>query len=147
MPAGCEFICNNENCNCYKSGFTMTGPWPMAKIEIIIANMNPRNEVQEQVRKNLIKMKDEGRKYGLINFPNENKLTTNAYRVSLWSEDAKCIWNYDIPSEEYENWIQPQECPKTGGKLIPFKDVVENGIKCPSCGEELKQSRWATKEA
>ena len=30
MPAGCDFICRNSNCEHFNNGFVITGPWPMA---------------------------------------------------------------------------------------------------------------------
>ncbi len=147
MPAGCEFICENPICESFKKGFLITGNWPMAPIELVIANLNPINVVQDAVRKQFIALKDEGRKLALITFPNDAKISTTAYRVSLWSEDAKCVWNYDVPIEEMETWIPPEKCPKTGGKLYSFNEIVELGINCPSCNAPLKQSRWFTKEA
>ncbi len=147
MPAGCEFICENQICESFKKGFIITGNWPMAPIELVIANLNPRNVVQNEVRNQFIALRDQGRKLALITFPNEAKIDATAYRVSLWSEDAKCIWNYDVAIEDMDTWKPPEKCPTTGGKLYTFNEIVDLGIKCPTCNTPLKQSRWFTKEA
>lgn len=151
MPAGCEFICKNPKCEHFKSGFIITAPWPMGKIQLII--LSTQVEENPKFKEELIKLKNNGKKLACINYPNIEKIPTEAYRVQLWSNEAKCIWEYivdDNVRQNYENSIEtadlPTTCPKTGFKLNNFYDVVTNGINCPHCKEKLFQSRWFTQE-
>jgi len=151
MPAGCEFICKNPNCKHVNSGFVLTAPWPMGKIQLAILSAQVREH--PKFKKELIKLKNEGRKLVCITYPNIDKIPTEAYRIQLWSNDAKCIWEYQVDEKikiDYDNLVDnseiPKTCPKTGCKLLNFFDVVNSGINCPHCNEKLLQSRWFTNE-
>ena len=149
MPAGCEFICKNNKCENYKSGFIITSQWPMGKIELVI-NSN-RVKGNKGLRDHLIDQKDNGEKYASIQLPNDEEVPIIAYRVSLWSDEAKCIYSYPVVIPDLENQEQyikeanlPEICEKTGCKLRNFDSVISDGINCPSCNEKLQQNRWFT---
>ena len=74
MPAGCEFICKNKKCKCYDAGFIITDAWPVARIELIIE----QNQVKknESFRNQIIEMKNNGRKYFKIQYPNDKHTRT-----------------------------------------------------------------------
>jgi len=155
MPAGCDFICNNSECDQYKNGFVITGPWPMGQIELIISSLSKSLIVKpanKNVLQQIINQKNQGRKYACIVYPNNDKIKTIAYRIQLWSPDAKCIWDYDIECDNEtlcENIAKanlPIMCPKTSGPLFTFNEVTRDGIVCSFCGEKLQQSRWFTNE-
>lgn len=48
MPDGCEFVCKNESCEYYNTGFNITGPWAMGKIELIINAPNVKKDKELQ---------------------------------------------------------------------------------------------------
>lgn len=153
MPAGCDFICKNETCDYFNTGFVMTSPWPMGKICLVISS--EKVQKKEAILKKLIKQKDEGEKFACISLPNEEEIPIVAYRIQLWSEDAKCIWNYTVEATSQEEALDlienektdvPSVCPKTGCKLLDFSEIIKKNICCPSCGEELTQSRWFSNE-
>lgn len=151
MPAGCEFICQNKMCEHYNKGFNMTSNWPMGRIELIINAPNVKKS--PSFRDGLIKLKNEGRKYACITYPNVSQIKTEAYRVQLWSNDAHCLWQYDIESDEETNLSDlinqeklPKVCPKTGGEMWTFDQTTKNGIICPHCGVTMRQDRWFTNE-
>lgn len=152
MPAGCEFICNNESCEHVRKGFSITAPWPLGRIELLINAPNIKNK--KLFRDNLINLKNDGRKHACIIYPNEANVKTEGFRVSYWSPEAKCVWQYDvlvINREDLEEAIRndsniPDSCPKTGCKLLSFNEITEEGIPCPHCGEKMLQSRWFTNE-
>jgi hypothetical protein len=155
MPAGCDFICNNNQCSQYKNGFVITAPWPMGKIELIISSLSKSlivKPLNQSVLDKMIEYKNSGRKYACIIYPNKDNIETAAYRVQLWSPKAKCIWDFDIESngESLQESIHksniPNVCPKTGEPLLNFTEVTKEGINCPFCGEKLQQSRWFTNE-
>lgn len=147
MPAGCEFICQNVECLHYNSGFSMTGPWPLGKIEKIVANINPTLQKQIEYKEDLVRWKNEGRKLACLILPNAAKVPIEGYRVNMWDETAKCIWNYDVvlqDGETLEDGIVrsvPKESQE-GNKLKDFSETVNDGVLCPHCGEKMKESRW-----
>jgi len=152
MPSGCEFICENEDCIHVNKGFSFTEAWPLGKIELLINA--PIIKRKSEFRDGLIKLKDEGRKYACITYPNEAGIDTEGYRVNYWSPDANQIWQYDIMEKNKSNVASkieesldiPYKCPKTNGRLMDFKEVIAEGIYCPHCGDEMKQDRWFTNE-
>ena len=155
MPAGCDFICKNKDCKYCNSGFAVTAPWPMGQIELIIAKLNSPVKSSQELKQQLIEFKREGRKLACIVFPNTNEIKTEAYRVQLWSPQASCIWAYEIPYEQGKSVeelistsnILPDKCPKTGGELMTFAQLLSKSPSCPGCNKELTQSRWFSKDA
>ena len=141
MPAGCDFVCSNINCLQYKSGFSINSIWPMAKIDLVIANTH-QIECKEQLKK----WQDAGREYACIVFPNKAQIPIAAYRVDMWDDKTQCIWNFDVILNEGENVEDaikrqvPNE--KNGNPLMSFSEISEKGIKCPYCNTEMEQKRW-----
>lgn len=153
MPAGCDFICKNKDCQHYNTGFTITAPWPMAKIEMVISKLNTNIKSHLDLKEKLVSYKNEGRKFACIIFPNTDNLKTEAYRIQLWSPKANCVWAYEVPydgdtsmSDILTSDILPKTCPQTGGELMTFNKVIKENIKCPYCNSELIQSRWFSKD-
>ena len=150
MPASCEFICKNKDCQLYNTGFTMTQPWPMASAEIVIADMvsNKPLKVQEKMLPKLIERKNQGKKYLCITLPNTSDVEITAYRIQQWSDGAKCVYEdyvEVVPGEAFNETVLkanlPTVCPTTGCTLKTFNTVVTEGIECPSCKKKLEQSR------
>lgn len=156
MPAGCDFTCKNEECEQCDSGIVITAPWPLGKIELIINAPNVKEK--EEFREGLIKMKNDGAKFACITYPNVAYLDTFGYRVQLWCPSCPCIWNYDVMLTEEcttfeEAYAKAKEegdipfvCPKCEEDLMEYDDVLEEGIPCPFCKDELQQNRWMAKE-
>ena len=120
MPVGCEFVCQNKSCDCFNQGFNIAGPWPMGKIELVLNAPNVKKE--PEFRQGLIDLKNQGRKYACITFPNVSRIPTVAYRVNMWSERAHCLYQHDVEvveDEALEEAISkaniPSVCPKTEG--------------------------------
>jgi len=95
----------------------------------------------------LIKLKNEGRKYACITYPNISNIKTLAYRVHMWSKQASCVWQYDVIAKDYDELVKnmkdvPSVCPTSGGELWDFERTVKEGISCPHCKVLMKQSRW-----
>ena len=142
MPAGCDFVCKNEKCDCCETGFTMTGPWPMGDIGEVIDSLSSEERIKE-----LMKLKKEGREFACIAYPNDKDIYIDRYRINFWSVEGNCIWQYDIVVEDdIESAILdsdiPKLCPKTGSELLNYNDTIQQGINCPHCKEKLKQTRW-----
>ena len=148
MPAGCEFFCDNEECKYFKSGFVITAPWPMANIGLIISSLKEN----DSFRSELIQLKNKGKKYACITFPNIKGIQSEMYRIQMWDDKDKCIWEYLIPYNEIQSVesiythssVQSESIVKN--PLKNFNEVVNDGILCPSCNQKLKQSRWFTNE-
>jgi len=156
MPAGCDFTCKNEECEQYDSGLVLTSPWPMGKIELVINASNVKDK--EEFRDGLVELKNNGQKYACITYPNVSYIDTIAYQVQLWCKSCLCIWKYDIVLTEdcpdfetayakaKENGDVPDTCPKCSGELEDYESVLEDGIACPFCKEDMQQNRWMAKE-
>lgn len=151
MPAGCDFICKNEKCDNFDTGFTMTAPWPMGSIFKVI--QSKKVEEHPDIREQLMEMKKQGRQFAIINFPDPDEIDIKAYRVQMWSPSAQIMWEFDIEAEnedeledKLDNPDVPKECPKTGEPLLDFHEVTNEGVKCPSCRKKLLQNRWFTNE-
>lgn len=160
--SGCNFLCDNEKCNYYNTGFVLTSPWPLGDIELVINDINvvKNNDLREQ----LIRWKLEGRKYARINMPNIHKIPTLGYRTEMWCDKCPCAWSYDFitvalskadkDDKELEDLIKdaridgriPNNCEKCNAVLKTFSEVLEDGIYCPSCKEKLAQSTWFSNE-
>jgi hypothetical protein len=145
MPAGCDFVCENNLCECFKKGFSITSPWPMGNIEDVI-------EASSDIgfKNALLNLKNQGRNYACITLPNVDNIEIKAYRINMWSNEANCIWQYDInyDGEEIEELIEnpliPDKCPKTSCELWNFETIIKNEILCPHCKQIMKQTRWFT---
>ena len=156
MPAGCDFICKNEKCEHKEKGFTLTAPWPMGKIELVINAPNVKEN--KKFRKGLVKLKNDGKKYACITYPNTASIDIIAYQVNLWCKSCPCLWKYDvILSEGYDTFEGaykkaildkdiPEKCPTCNEKLFIYDEVLEEGVSCPSCKKDMRQDRWMAKE-
>ena len=151
MPAGCDFICNNVNCLEYRAGFSITAPWPLAKIENILAAINEKMPSQTEYKEQLQKWRNEGRQFACLILPNVNNVPIAAYRVNMWDNEKRCIWNFDVEVKEGQTLeeaiaeIVPKQT-ENGTKLESFGEILKNQIKCPHCGVEMEQSRWFSNE-
>ena len=152
MPAGCDFICKNEECEFLNFGFTMTALWPMGKICIVLNSEKCKKD--NELRNYLIEEKRNGKKLACIIFPNIEEIPIVAYRAQLWSPMAKCIWEYHIEETSAEEAmikmsdenIVPSKCSKTGCELIDFHSAIKIGLDCPKCNTKLFQNRWFSED-
>lgn len=152
MPAGCEFTCMNEDCEHYKAGFVLTGSWPLGRIELVIED--PKVKENAAFREELLQRKKDGFKYVCITYPNNAEIPCEGYRVQLWCDSCKCIWNHDVMLESKDDTLEkalqrgtlPTSCNKCNSELKDFQTVIDGGIPCPHCGVDLQQNRWISKE-
>jgi len=151
MPAGCEFICRNEECEHANTGFTVLGSWPIGVIDLIINTK--KVQALEGFRNNLLSLKSEGEEYACINYPNIDKIPIVGYRVNKWCNTCRMIHNINIILEDGDTFEEALEkfeggdrCFQCDGYLLDFEELVEDGIDCPYCKEQLVQSRWFANE-
>ena len=147
MPAGCDFTCKNDKCEQHKNGFTITSPWPMGRIELIINSTKIKEN--KEFRDYLIAQKNNGEKLACIQLPDDDKIPVIAYKVSLWDDNKKCINSYPIMESNIDNLeeaIKNADFTKSSISdiLRDFNDLIANGIICPFCKEKLTQNRWFT---
>jgi len=153
--SGCNFICDNNKCKHYKTGFVLYSPWQIGDIELIINDLNviKNNDAREQ----LIKWKMEGRKHAIINMPNIHKIPSLGYRIQMWCNKCHIPWSYDILNPENKeldilieeakkNCLIPEKCVQCNETLRDFVNVVNDGIVCWACNEKLAQHSWFSNE-
>ena len=151
MAAGCEFICKNEDCPNYETGFTITGPWPMGQISLIVRASNLKK--MPEFCAALLEKKEQGETHACITLPNVDDIPVEAYRIQKWCNACSCVWSFavhvegDMSLEEaIEQSDAPEACPQCGGYMLDFERVIDEGLLCPSCNEPLFQSRWFSNE-
>ena len=173
MPAGCDYVCENEACSCHSTGFTLTSIWPLGDIERVMVARNV-SRVPELV-KGLEEEKAHDHFLACINFPNVDSIPYIGYRVSKWCKKCTCLWKFDvmIPEERLleqgnpidkaslkafdeqkekevkkatEDGAIENECPTCKERLTTFEELLEDGLPCPHCHEELSQQRWYSNE-
>jgi len=155
MPAGCDFICKNEECEHNGKGIVIIAPWPLGDINKIIDA--PNVSKHEQLRNELLKLKIEGRKYACINYPNIDEIGTEGYRVHKWCSKCNRLWTYDAMVQDENETIEdtlgkadiPEKCLICDAVLQDFNSLVSEdgvGINCPHCKKPMVMSTWFSNE-
>ena len=150
MPAGCDFLCDNVECKYHKGGFVITGAWELGDIDLVINS--PVVEDNKEHQDGMKRLKERGRKYACINYPNFSEIPTAGYRLHRFCTKCMVLWTYDAMLSEDNDTLEkaeaalniPEECPKCGDKMFDFQGLLEEGVECPHCHEEMKQSRWCS---
>lgn len=156
MPAGCEFYCDNRKCASYRTGFTIRGAWPLGNVSLVIDSSSVRQN--KEFQQQLIKLKEAGRKHVCLTLPNTDAIPVEGFRFTNWCDACLCVWENDVffteeeqsqwedknlvPDEWFDNVAINNACPKCKEQLKSFDSVVEDGISCPTCKDDLQQSRW-----
>jgi hypothetical protein len=143
--AGYEFVCKNEKCKCFNTGFSLYKEWPIAYIDHIINSKSITQDIKEHLYKN----KYEGRKYALVTLPNTENIKIIGKRIQLFCQKDGIIWEREIVDKNhrtfYDKGITDLYCDKCKERLITADEARENGIMCPSCKEKLICSIWFSK--
>jgi len=143
---GCTFICKNEKCKCFETGFSMTGLWPLGDLNILIEKADDK-EYKEQLKRK----QAAGIKYAKINFPNTLEIPTVGYSIEKFCKECKRIQTCDIKNYDDET---PETCDICNKPYITFQEACGkeddegnlNGLECPFCGEKMFQERWYVNE-
>ena len=159
MPAGSDFVCENDKCKEHRKGIVILNIWPLGDISKVIDAKNVQEK--EEFCKGLMALRDQGRKHACINFPNTDKIPVSGYRVQNWCQNCFCIWGWDImfgedivdpkqASDRFPGALAkepiPSLCPKCNGELKDFKKILEDGIICLHCKEKMKTYAWFSNE-
>ena len=155
MPSGCEFVCENEDCKCCGSGFTMHDFWPVVKIDDIL-NIQNEVELPEGFIEAMEKRKKDGREFCLVPYPIPEGVEPLGVRVQLWCSEPPSIIDEDIDCEYLPDLLEEKgekvltmivstngfTKEKDGVSLKTYRDCLFQGILCPHCGEKMGQSNW-----
>jgi len=143
--AGCDFVCVNKDCAHFDKGITMSGPWPIGDIDLVIHSERVRADVELQ--KQIQSHKDFGEKYAIISFPNKDNIPKVGVRIQKWCPKCPAIWNYNVLNKGEVAIEEPNEtCFQCKEVLLDFDEVIKQGILCPHCKKEMQQRRWTTNE-
>jgi len=132
---GFEFVCKNEKCSYFNTGFALYQDWPISYIDDVINSKSTPVDLKEH----LIKNKKEGRKYALITLPNKENIEIIGKRIQLFCKKDTIIWERDLVNK---NDIIDMYCDKCRERLITVNEAKKNGILCPNCKEKLSCSTW-----
>jgi len=132
---GYEFVCKNEKCGYCNTGFSLYKEWPISRIDCVISSKS----IPKDLKKRLIKNKNEGRKYALITLPNKENIEIIGKRIQLFCKKDCIIWEREIVDK---NDIINMYCDKCKERLITADEARESGILCPNCKEKLSCSTW-----
>jgi len=134
---GYEFVCKNEKCSYFNTGFSLYKEWPISDIDTIINSkvVQKNKDLQEH----LIKNKKEGRKYALVTLPNEENIPILGKRIQLFCKKDCIIWERDLVSK---NDILNMYCDKCKERLITADEARKDGILCPKCQIKLTYTIW-----
>jgi thiol-disulfide isomerase/thioredoxin len=149
MPAGVDFTCKNEECECFNTKVTILSSWPIADIDDVIGSIKI-----EEYKVEFEKAKQNGKKYACIKFPNEDEVKMVGWKVQSWCSKCPRIGEDEIllshPDETFEEAMErydlPEKCPVCEGDLKSFDELIEEGMLCPFCNEEMEMERWFAKE-
>jgi hypothetical protein len=161
MPSGCEFLCDNVNCQNYGSGFTMHDFWPVASISDLLSHP-PETGYPEGFVKAMEQRLHEGRKFGIVFYPLQEGIDLKGIRVQLWQQDPPTIIDEDIEVEGLSEEIEKKgekvmdeivtgmrmrrefKIRRDGYVLRTYRECFHGGIPCPSCGQVLSKRNWFT---
>ena len=149
MPAGVDFICKNEDCECFNKSITIISAWPIAKIEEVIETIK-----DEDYKRMFESAKDNGQKYACIQFPNEKNINMVGWKIQSWCENCPRIGEDEVlleeSNEKFESAISnnplTKNCLVCNHELKSFDDLLEGGMCCPFCNKEMVEERWFAKE-
>ena len=131
---GFEFVCKNEKCSYFNTGFSLYKEWPITYIDRVI-----NSKISQDLKDHLIKNKNEGRKYAIIALPNKENIEIIGKRIQLFCKKDFIIWERDLANK---NDAIDMYCDKCKERLITADEARENGILCPNCKEKLICSTW-----
>jgi len=127
---GCNFTCRNKECKFLDTGFTITGSWPLGKIDDVIENTD-----DDELRDQLIKKKEAGYEYSKITYPDPYITEIATYAVEKYCPKCTRIQTFEKGNEQ-------DICQVCGEEYLDFEQSTTDGLPCPSCGEKLEQVRW-----
>ena len=143
MAEGCDFHCNNKDCNNFGKVIILHGIWPTKNIDEAI------DESEDPERKEaLVHRKEEGRTTALFVFPQDNKKNPVGYRMQFYCPSCLRIEDFDCsPDREqaYKLYKFPPICEACNGSRISLNTAIMDGIYCPLCLTRLHCFHWFTK--
>ena len=142
MAIGCNFLCDNENCEHCGKSIVLTGSWPMVSIDKMIFSLekdDPFNQLDE-----FKKLQENERQYICITLPNMYDLEIEAYRIQKWCHRCNLISVFETDPNDLEEVSERSDICMSCEKetLTTFQECVRDNIECPFCKTVMKQERW-----
>ena len=159
MPAGSDFVCENDKCHEYRKGVAIINIWPLGDIDRVIASRGVQKNIE--FRNGMIALKEQGRKHACISYPDADNIPIAGYRVQKWCQGCFCIWAWDVmlegevadtqdASKQFQVALVkeniPIQCPRCNDELKDFQKIIDDGIVCPHCKEKMKTYTWFSNE-
>jgi transcription initiation factor IIE alpha subunit len=121
--AGCNFFCNNEKCQCYQTGFTLTSSWPLGDIEEIIEHTE-----DEDLKKVLTQKKLVGIELAKITYPDPYDIPVINYVIEKFCVKCKRIQAFE----------EGMPCPYCGDEMAQMRWYVNRYLEESSSSEEVE---------
>lgn len=153
MPAGCDFVCENEKCEFYKLKIQINGVWPITKIDKVIDSGKIKGTPYEE---NLRELKKEGKEYACVVFPNKDIFFYDGAKMEHFC--IKClkrivgfiIFPHSVTPKTFNKVFMREvkksgfknKCDNCGSKTFDLQKMIKKGIICPKCKVKTKQHRW-----
>ena len=152
--SGIEFVCENNECIAFQTGFTINSVWPMGEIDAVINSKIV--EKNEDLKRHIVEQKAAGDKFAKICYPDNDNIPVVAYMVDFWSASNKCVGHQvfelngrTIEQAVKEDEIKPictEKCSvQSCNDKKDFNCLIEEGIFCPHCGKKMKKNAWFCK--
>ena len=132
---GYEFLCKNEKCNYFNTGFSLYRSWPITNIDTVINSKLAPQDLKDH----LVKSKQEGRTYALVILPNTEEMQIIGKRIQLFCKKDCIMWERDLVNK---NDVLDMHCDKCNDVLVSADEAMRDGILCPSCGIRLGFRNW-----
>ena len=147
MATGCDFICDNKNCEHYKKSITLLGSWNLTDINDVIENTNDEN-----LKKHMEWKKQHGQKHACIIYPKMQDATIAGVRIQTICDQCYIIYENDILNDNIDSKNIIEKCKKCDSELktinnfVNSEDDKEEHLLCPHCKYPMKKQVWFSNE-
>jgi len=141
---GATYTCKNQKCSVYGHELTLNPTWPIGAIQAVIDSS--RVKAKTDLQEHLTRKRDEGRKYALVQKPNNDEVEILGYRYFVYCPQCHIVWERDLLGAQ-----QPEDisglvdchCDKCQAELKTSDELnLEGQVPCPHCQEEMEKRLW-----
>ena len=148
---GCTHICSNTKCIAIGKELWLNPAWPIGDIDEVLGSL--KVSADPTLKKTVEKRKEEGRKYALVQVPNDGEVKVLGFRFFFYCVDCHVIWEEDVlftfgPVEPDELVDRTKGvCDKCQAKLTCSDEINQHfTLPCPHCGMALNKKFWFTQK-